>query len=380
MLVEQYSARASSDLSNHLSLGERQDFGRMQLRDHEDNSYSHVENLVHLLSRNSAAPLDQPEYRRDFPRRCVDQSVASSRECPWQIIDQAATGDMCGALDSSLRDRGHERLIILVDPKEFFPKRLCEASNFLEKIQLHLIQKDFPRQRVSIRVQAIRRQGNQDVRGHDSTAIQDLRPVNQTDYATNQIVLPGVVQIRKLRSFSANQGASALSTRSRESGNQLIEDSRVKAFRSYIVEEKQRARTHNRYIVYAVVHEVLSDRCVSAQRDCYFKLGTDAIDTRDENRFFHPPEICLKQSAKSACPPQDFRTKRRPHPFLQPLLDAVSHLDVNAGGSVRLLLPHFSHFNPAKSWGYGAASLNKRERALRRSIVNLSSSVSVGIG
>src|SRR5580704_19101129 len=183
---------------------------------------------------------------------------------------------MCGAFDSSLRDRGHERLIILVDPKEFFPERFREASNFLEKIQLHLIQQDFPGQRKSIRMQSIRRQTNQDVRGHDSTAIQHLRPVNQTDYATNQIVLPGVVQIRKLRSFSANQGASALFTRSRESGNQLIEDKRVKAFRSYVIEKKQRARTRNRYIVDAVVHEVLSDRCVATQRDCYFKLGPDA--------------------------------------------------------------------------------------------------------
>src|SRR3974390_1255342 len=229
----------------------------MQLRDHEDHPYSHVENPVHLLSRNSAAALDQPEYRWDLPRRCVDQSVASGRKCARQIIDQAATSDMCGALDSSLWDRGHEKLIILVDPKEFFPERLCEASNFLEKIQLHLIQQDFPRQRASIRVQAIRRQANQDIRGHDSTAIQHLRPINQTDYATNQIVLPGVVQIRKLGSFSADQGAPALFTRSRESGNQLIEDRRVKAFASYVVEKKQRARTRNRYIVNTVVHKVL---------------------------------------------------------------------------------------------------------------------------
>src|SRR5271165_986985 len=351
----------------------------MQLRDHEDHPDPHVENLVHLLSRNSTAPLDQPEYRRDLPRRCVDKSVASAWERTRQIIDQTATGDMCGALDSSLRDRGQERLIIPVDPKEFLPERSCEASNFLVKIKLHLIQQDFPRKRVSIRVQAIRRQANQDVRGHDSTAIQHLRPVNQPDDATNQIVLPDVVQISKLRGFSANQGASALFTRSCESGNQLIEDKGVEAFRSYVVEKKQRARTRSRYIVDAVVHEVLSDRCVLAQRDCYFKLGADAIDTRDENRFFHPTEIRLKQSAKSAYPPQDFRTKRRPHPFLEPLLDAVSQLDVNAGGSVRLLL-HFSHFNPAKSSGCDAVSLNKRERALRVSMINLSSSGSVGTG
>ena len=209
-----------------------------ELRDHEDHPDSHVENLVHLLSRDSAATLDQPEYRRDLPRRCIDQSVASGREYARQIIDQAATGDMCGALDSSMRDRGHQRLIIFVDPKEFFPERSCEASNFLEKIQLHLIQQDFPRQRVSIRVQAIRRQANQDVRGHDSTAIQHFRPVNQTDDATSQIVLPSLVQIRKLRSFSANQGASALFTRSRESGNQLIEDRRVKALQLLCSREK----------------------------------------------------------------------------------------------------------------------------------------------
>ena len=88
-----------------------------------------------------------------------------------------------------------------------------------------------------------------------------------------------------------------------------------------------------------------------AQRDCYFKLGTDAIDTRDENRFFHPPEIRLKQSAKSAYPPQDFRTKRRPHLFLEPLLDAISQLDVNAGGSVRLLASPLFSFQSRKKLG-----------------------------
>ena len=112
----------------------------MQLRDHEDHPYSHVENLVHLLSRNSAAPLDQPEYRRDLPRRCVDKSVASAWERTRQIIDQAATGDMCGALNSSLRDQGHERLIIPVDPEKLVAERFCKTVRFFEEIELHLLQ------------------------------------------------------------------------------------------------------------------------------------------------------------------------------------------------------------------------------------------------
>ena len=111
----------------------------MQLRDHEDHPDPHVENLVHLLSRNSAAPLDQPEYRRDLPRRRIDLGVAGAREYPWQIIDQPATGNMRSALHSTVRDGRQERVIIFVNPKKFLPERPCEASDFFAEIQLHLI-------------------------------------------------------------------------------------------------------------------------------------------------------------------------------------------------------------------------------------------------
>ena len=132
-------------------------------------------------------------------------------------------------------------------------------------------------------------------------------------------ILPSLIEIRKLCGLAADQGATALFARFRESGNQLIENRRVKTFSADIVEKKQRARTGHRDIVDAMVHEILGDCCVPAERDRNFKLRANPIDTRHENRFLHSPEIRPEQPAKSTDASEDFRTKRGTHSFLQTL-------------------------------------------------------------
>src|SRR6516225_8333743 len=114
-------------------------------------------------------------------------------------------------------------------------------------------------------MQAIRRQANQDVRGYDSTAIQQLPPVNQADNTTSQIVLPRVVQIRKLRRFYADQGAATRITSFNK--KQMIQNRRNKTNRYNIVEKMQMERARNRDMIDIMVHEVLSDRCMPAERD-----------------------------------------------------------------------------------------------------------------
>src|SRR6266446_1926319 len=128
-----------------------------------------------------------------------------------------------------------------------------------------------------------------------------------------------------------------------------------------------------------MIHQVLCDEPVLSERNRNFELCSNAVDAGDQNRFFQFAEICPEQSAKTAHASEHFRAVRGAHLVLKPFFDPIAESDIDPCGCVRLLPPVF-HFNPANNSGCATSSLKRRERAFRRSIMNLSSSGSIGTG
>ena len=132
------------------------------------------------------------------------------------------------------------------------------------RFQPHLLEKNFPRERVTVCVQAIRRQAENDVAGFDSAAIDHLRAFDDADDTTSEIVLAFAVHSRHLRSLSADQSAAGRATSFGKTGEQLIEDARLQFLRADVIEKKKRARAENGNVVHAMIHKIGADGVVPA--------------------------------------------------------------------------------------------------------------------
>src|ERR1700730_8787639 len=136
-------------------------------------------------------------------------------------------------------------------------------------------------------------------------AVQYSGSIDQTNDAAGKIVLPGVIQFRQLCGLAADQGAATLFACFCESGDQLIENHPIKTVSTDVVEKEQGSRAGHRDVVDAMVHQVLSNRRMLAERDRNFQLCSNSVDARHENRLLDSLEIRPEQPAKPAATPED---------------------------------------------------------------------------
>src|ERR1700730_14825844 len=116
-----------------------------------------------------------------------------------------------------------------------------------------------------------------------------------------------MIQFRKLCGLAADQGAAALFACFCESGDQLIENHWIKAVSADVVEKEQGSRAGHRDVVDAMVHQVLSNRRMLAERDRIFHLFPTPVCAPNETRLFVPLKTPPKHPPNPADTPEDFR-------------------------------------------------------------------------
>ena len=141
-----------------------------------------------------------------------------------QVVDQSAAGDMSeavnhlraeparGAADSSCARAATHRLTSAAKP-----------ANLRRRLEPHLLEKNFARERVAVRVQTVRRQTEDDVARFDPAAIDHLCAIDHADDAAGEIVFAFAIHARHLRGLAADEGATRLPGTLWQTGEQLIE-------------------------------------------------------------------------------------------------------------------------------------------------------------
>ncbi len=187
-------------------------------------------------------------------------------------------------------------------------------------------------------MQAVGGKAEHDVAGPDAAAIDHRCAIDHADDASREVVFAFAIHARHLCRLASDQGTTARATSLRKTGQNLIENLRLKAFRADVIEKEERSRAQHRDVVDAVVYEVGADRVVAIHRERDLQLGADAIHARDQHRLAHAGEVRGEEPAEAADFPEHLRAMRAFHARLDALLDEIAEVNIYARSRVGLCI------------------------------------------
>src|SRR5690606_31512141 len=173
--------------------------------DHADTAVQHA---VHLVLVDVAFFLQPVEHRRALPAGHVDDRLGVVRQYAWDVVQQAATGDVSHGLDrAGFLDQLQQRLDVDTGrSRQQFGQRLAVELDALDIGAGDF--DDLADQRVTVGVWARGRQGDQRVTGGDFRAVDDLGLFHHTDAEAGQVVVLALVHARHLGGFTTDQRAA----------------------------------------------------------------------------------------------------------------------------------------------------------------------------
>src|SRR5262245_38586045 len=77
--------------------------------DNDDHSNPHIECPVHLAIGHAADSLEQLENRQHRPGLAIELGSGAGRQDSWNVLEQAAAGDVGEALDDALAEQAIKR-------------------------------------------------------------------------------------------------------------------------------------------------------------------------------------------------------------------------------------------------------------------------------
>src|SRR5262249_10944831 len=149
--------------------------------------------------------------------------------------------------------------------------------------------KKLSRQRISVGVQAVRRQADEQITGTNLLSSDDPAFVGDTHNEAGQIVFASGIEAWHFRGLTANQSATVMTAGFGNAFHDLLSHVRLEHACGQVVHEKQGHRPLHSNVVDAMVHQVASHRVVLLHHERDFKLGADAVHTRDQDwlaKFF----------------------------------------------------------------------------------------------
>src|SRR5437870_8582456 len=165
------------------------------------------------------------------------------------------------------------------------------AGNFEEK---------FPRERISVRVQANRGQSEHDIARRNSVTVDYLLAIDNAYDESGHIVFAICIESRHLGCLAAKQCATILTTTVRDALDDARNGFRRELAGRNVIEKKKRARALHQNVIDAMVHEVATDRIVNAGREGDLQFGADAIRGSYQHRLPHLGKRAVEHAAEAA--------------------------------------------------------------------------------
>jgi hypothetical protein len=178
-------------------------------------------------------------------------------------------------------------------------------------------------------VESVARQTNHHIASTDAVGTQQSVFLYDSDDETCQIIVLPCIETRHLRRLAAYQRASILSASSSYTRDDRLGDGRVQTAKRYVVEEEERERTLDQYVVHTVIDQIGTYGIVPAGLDGDPYFGPYPIGARDQERSLGAWGH-MKESAKTSESSSGTTRERRLDELAHPPLGVIGGIDVDA--------------------------------------------------
>ena len=227
-----------------------------------------------------------------------------------------------------------KRPVTQMNLEQFSANGIAQFGDIAVRLQLHLLKKNLSRQRVTIGVQAVGCQANDEVSWQNRFAIEHPGFLDDADNGAAEIVFSGRIESRHLGSLPADERATVFRAGFGKTFDNLAEDSRFEFSRPYVIQEEEWFSTEHGNIIDTMIDQVLTDGVVPIHGKSDLQFGPDAIDAGDEHWLPVLPAIEGEQTAKAADLPQDLGTPGRGEQSGQSGFDGVAQINIDSRAGV----------------------------------------------
>ena len=257
------------------------------------------------------------------------------------------TSDECREVEA-LQQFLHQRAVADVDLQQFLANRAFQSRHAAGRFQFQLLEENFPRERIAVRVQAARRDADDRVAAlHGFLAVEHPGFFHHADDRAAHVVFALLVKAGHLRRLAADERAMVFRAGAGEALDDVGENVRLQFARAEVIEEEQRFGAQHGDVVDAMVHEVRADGVVLVHREGDFELGADAVHGRHEHRLAIFLQVEREQAAEAADLAEHLAAMRGGEQLRQRGFDLVAQINVHAGGGVSFLF-HATEIKSAK--------------------------------
>ena len=249
-------------------------------------AHPHVEGAEHLVVGDAAHPLDQAEEREEPPRSPRRKARPQARgKHPREVAPEAAARDVAErphlvALEQRLQ--GGE--VAPVGGQE----GRAHGGPELGQVSVHAValevEEHLAGQRVAVRVQARRGQGQEHV-ALRHPAGQGLLPLHHAHDEPGEVVVVLRVGAGHLRRLPPDERTGELGAGAGEAAHDGLDLRGIHPAEGDVVEEEKGRRSLHEDVVHAVGHEVVAHGVVDAGRDRDLDLGAHAVGGSHEHRL-----------------------------------------------------------------------------------------------
>ena len=252
-----------------------------------------------------------------------------------QILGDAAAGNV--------RQRGNALRVDQLLQRR--PVALVRAHQLVAHFVLDLVDVVFGRvvghfeqqlagQRVSVGVQAVRSQAENDVADLHILAGDNPVAFHHAHDKSRQIVLAIGIEAGHLGRLAADQGAAVVLAGVGDAFHHFLGDRRLQLSRRQIVHKEQRRGALHGDVVDAVVHQVGAHGGMQAHLEGNLELRPHPIHARDQHRIHVLGFVHREQAAKAANFAEHAAGKGLVRQILDALLGAVGAVDIHTGVGV----------------------------------------------
>ena len=232
----------------------------------------------------------------------------------------------------------HQRAVADMDFQQFVANRVFQSRHAARRFEFQLLEEDFSRERIAVRVQAAGGDADDRVAGPDGfLAVEHFGFFHHADNRAAHVVFALLVKARHLRRLAADERAMIFRAGARKALDDVGEHVRLQFAGAEVIEEKQRLGAQHGDVVDAMIHEVGADGVVPVHREGDFELGADAVHGRHEHRLAVFFQVEREQAAEAADLAEHLAAMRGGEQLRQGGLDLVAQINVHARAGVSFL-------------------------------------------
>lgn len=274
--------------------------GGLSLGD-DDHADAEIEGPAELWLLDPARP-EGPVDGRLGPGAPVQRGLKAVREHTRDVIHQTTAGDMGEGVNvpAMCLDGGPNRSHIdSCRLQQRLPEALVGAWEGSGKVQTLGLQEGPSRQAVAIGVETAGGQTQDHVTLTHVGGIQELLALDRADSEPGQVILAVCVHARHLSGLSAQERAASLSAALCNPRDHIGTHGRLQMTGGKVVEEEERLRPRDQYVVHAHGHQIDAHGVMAIQGESQLELGADSVGAADQHGIGVPGFRETKQPSKT---------------------------------------------------------------------------------